>query len=87
MKSYRGVVRGGIVVLETEQPLQEGTEVVVTTLDGKPGSAAAVLAALDAAPSVPAAWVDEMEALIAEGRRPPARPDVFGDEPGNEENR
>ena len=31
-------------------------------------------------------WVDEMEQLIAEGRRPPSPPVVFSDEPPSQEN-
>jgi hypothetical protein len=80
--AYRGVVRGGMVVLlEKETPLTEGTEVLVTPVAGTRGSAAAVLAALAASPQVPAAWVDELEQLIAQGRRPPTREDPFANEP------
>ena len=44
--AYRGVVRGGMVVLrEDETPLKEGTEVLVTPVAAAPGSPAAVLAA------------------------------------------
>ena len=85
VKNYRGVVRDGKVVLDTDQPLQEGTEVVVTPLNGKLGSGAAILAALDAAPPVPGEWVDELEALIAEGQRPPATPESFSDKPADRE--
>jgi hypothetical protein len=85
-KAYRGVVHGGMVVLlEGETPLTEGTEVLVTPVAGAPGSPAAVLAAVAAAPQVPAEWVDELEQLIAQGRRPPARNDPFADEPGSPE--
>jgi hypothetical protein len=74
--AYRGVVRGGTIVLhEGEAPLIEGTEVLVTPAAGPPGSPAAVLAAVEASPRVPAAWVDELEQLIAQGQRPPAHPD------------
>ena len=65
-KRYRGVVRGGHIVLDSGAHLGEGTEVVVTPITGQPGSPAAVIAAVDAAPSVPSAWVDELESLIAE---------------------
>jgi hypothetical protein len=65
-KTYRGVVRGGQIVLDSGAHLGEGTEVVVTPIAKKAGSAAAVIAAVDAAPSVPSAWVDELESLIAE---------------------
>jgi hypothetical protein len=81
--AYRGAVRGGTVVLrDAEPPLAEGTEVPVTPVAGAPGSPAAVLAAVEASPRVPAEWVDELERLIAQGRRPPTRPDPFRDEPG-----
>jgi hypothetical protein len=85
---YRGVVRGGIVVLlEADPPLAEGAEVLVTPLAGTPGSPAAVLAALAASPPVPAEWVDELEQLISQGRRPPTRKDPFADEAGGPEGR
>jgi hypothetical protein len=50
--------------------LNEGAQVLVTPL-GMAGSAAAILAATEAPPQVPSEWVDELEELIAEGRRPP----------------
>lgn len=78
--TYRGVVRDGMIVLrEAEAPIAEGTEVLVTPVAGPPGSPAAVLAAVEASPRVPAEWVDELEQLIAQGQRPPARPDPFPD--------
>lgn len=71
--TYRGVVRGGaIVLLESGASLVDGTEVLVTPLAPELGSPAAVLAAIAAAPHVPSAWVDELEQLIAEGHRPPS---------------
>jgi hypothetical protein len=74
---YRGIVRGGtIVLLENPQILTDGMEVLITPV-GKPGSAAALLAAVEAPPHVPSEWVDELEALIAAGRRPPARNQLF----------
>jgi len=87
MESYRGVVHDGTVVLDTENPLPEGTEVVVTPVVGSAGAAASVLAAMEAAPRVPTEWVDELEQLIAHGRRPPARLDLFSDEHGSQESR
>jgi hypothetical protein len=87
-EAFRGVVRGGMVVLlEAQTPLAEGTEVYVTPVADPPGSSAAVLAAMATAPQVPAAWVDELEQLIAQGQRPPARPDPFPEEPGSPESR
>src|SRR5712692_7418884 len=83
---YRGVVRGGVVLLDKDSPLTEGTEVLVTAVAGAPGSPAAVLAATENSPEVPPEWVDELEQLIAVGRRPPAPPMSFPDEPGSPEN-
>jgi hypothetical protein len=83
--AYRGVVRGGVVVLREQAPLAEGAEVVVTPVEGAPGSPAAVLAAVEASPPVPAEWVDEFEQLIAQGRRPPTNRDPFGDPSGGRE--
>ena len=42
---------------------------------------------MEAAPRVPTEWVDELEQLIAHGRRPPARLDLFSDEHGSQESR
>jgi hypothetical protein len=85
---FRGVVRGGMVMLRPgETPLKEGTEVLVTPVAAAPGSPAAVLAAVERSPAVPAEWVDELEQLIAQGRRPPARPDPFADHRGGPESR
>jgi hypothetical protein len=87
-ETYRGVVRGGMVVLlDPQAPLAEGTEVCVTPVARTPGSSAAVLAAMETAPQVPAGWVDELEQLIAQGRRPPTHPDPFLEEPGRPESR
>jgi hypothetical protein len=78
--SYRGVVRGGqVVLLEHEVPLTDGTEVLVTPVP-TPGTSAAVLAALEAAPKVPAAWVEELEHLIEAGHRPPTLENPFAEE-------
>jgi hypothetical protein len=84
--AYRGVVRGGVVLLDPGTPLTEGTEVLVTPVSARRGSAAAILSALERAPKVPREWVDELEQLIAEGRRPPSPPVVFPDEPARREN-
>lgn len=83
--TYRGVVRGGTILLDGNTRLPDGTEVVVTPATIPPeacGSAAALLAALKTAPPVPSEWVDELEELIEQGRRPPSHPDPFADEPG-----
>lgn len=44
-----------------------------------PGTPEALLAALAAAPPVPGAWVDELEALIAQGERAASREDPFAE--------
>jgi hypothetical protein len=82
---YHGVVRGGVVLLEEQTPLTEGTQVLVTPVAGAHGSAAAIVAAMENSPKVPPEWVDELEQLIAQGRRPPAPPVSFLDEPGSQE--
>jgi hypothetical protein len=84
--TYRGVVRGGVVLLDEQTPLTEGTEVLVTPVAGASGSPAGIVAAMENSPKVPPEWVDELEQLIADGRRPPAPPVSFLDEPGNQEN-
>jgi hypothetical protein len=84
-ETYRGVVRGGVIVLREEAPLAEGTEVLVTPVAGAPGSPATVIAAVETSPQVPGGWVDELERLIAQGRRPPTRPDPFLEERGGSE--
>lgn len=67
---YHGVIQGGQVrLLDAVQPLPEGTPVLVTALPAAVGTGAAVIAAADAAPRVPAAWVDELEQLIHAGER------------------
>lgn len=83
--AYRGVVRGGVVLLDEETVLTEGTEVLVTPVAGTPGAPAAIIAAMENSPKVPAEWVDELEQLIAEGRRPPSPPVLFPDKPGSRE--
>jgi hypothetical protein len=86
--TFRGVVHGGKVeFLEKEPPLTEGTEVLVTPLALAPGTAAAVLAAVEAPPHVPVEWVDELEQVIAAGRRPPTRNDPFAEQRANPESR
>jgi len=84
--TYRGVVRDGTVLLDEGSPLPDGTEVIVTPTAGglaNRGDPAALLAALKDAPHVPPEWVDELESLIDQGRRPPTRLDPFADDPGN----
>lgn len=45
----------------------------------RPGTPQALLAALAAAPPVPVAWVDELEALIAQGQRAASPDDPFAE--------
>jgi hypothetical protein len=78
-ESYRGIVRQGTVLVLDEMPLAEGTEVLITPIAGETNNSAAVLAAVNGPPHVPAAWVDELEQLIAEGQRPPTRDDPFAE--------
>ena len=87
MEAYRGIVHDGIVVLDKETQMPEGTNVIVTPVVGSPGSSAAILAAMDAAPRVPIEWVNELEQVIAQGRRPPAHLDLFADEHGGQGSR
>jgi hypothetical protein len=65
-------MRGGVILLNPGTPLTDGTEVLVTPLSAIWGSSAAILAAVENSPKVPPEWVDELEQLIAEGRRPPS---------------
>jgi hypothetical protein len=85
--AYRGVVRGGMIVLDEKTPLTEGTEVLVTPVARAPGSPAAIVAAVENSAKVPPEWVDELEQLIAEGRRPPAPPVSFLDAGDSQETR
>ncbi len=79
-KGYRGIVRNqAIVLLDGPAALPDGTEVFVTPIEPNAGSSAALLAAMDSEPHVPAEWVDELEALIAEGQRPPSFEHPFDD--------
>ncbi len=84
--AYRGVVRGGVIQFDQGISLAEGTEVLVTPVSDPRGAPAAILAALESVPRVPPEWVDELEQLIAQGRRPPSPPVDFPDEPASREN-
>jgi hypothetical protein len=68
--TFHGRVKNGVVVLPSGCALQDGTDVAITPLATAPGSGAAILAALESAPPVPSAWVDELDRMIAEGQRP-----------------
>jgi hypothetical protein len=61
---------------QTGQPVDAYVEQLVQKALA-PGSPAALLAALGAAPPVPAEWVDELEQLIAQGLRPANHEDPF----------
>jgi hypothetical protein len=80
MATYRGVVRGGIVLLEKEMPLTDGTEVLVTPVAGAPGSPAAILAPMEAEPHLSPEDVAELERAIAAGKRPAAAIDPFAND-------
>jgi hypothetical protein len=87
-ETYRGVVRGGTVVLLDERTsLPDDTVVLVTPMDPQPGTGAALVAALNAAPRVPAEWVEELERLIEGRQRPPVREDPFAEPGGSQESR
>jgi len=78
--TYHGVVRGGVILLDSGTPLAEGTEVNVTPVVHPVGSPARLMQALAASPPVPREWVVELERLIEEGRRPPMQEDIFPDD-------
>lgn len=78
--TLRGQVKNGVVVFQSGAALPDGTLVVVTPLAGARGSPAAIIAAMENAPRVPTEWVDELERLIAQGKRPPTTTDPFADE-------
>ncbi|HZZ80546.1 MAG TPA: hypothetical protein VFE62_18730 [Gemmataceae bacterium] len=77
--TYRGVVRSGTVVPLDPMPLAEGTEVLIAPKEEPVGTSSAILAAAATAPRVPSDWVDELENLIAQGKRAPSRDDPFQD--------
>jgi hypothetical protein len=67
---YKGIVKGGTVVLEEAADLPEGAEVLVTLMAPPKGSPKAVLAAIDAPPHVKPEDVDELMLMIEKGKRP-----------------
>ncbi|HKI34509.1 MAG TPA: hypothetical protein VKA46_21820 [Gemmataceae bacterium] len=72
-QTYRGVIRGGtVVIVEEPVPLTDGTPVLVTQDPEPPGSPAAVIRAVMSGPPLPKGWVDELERLIAGGEPDPA---------------
>ena len=71
MKTSKGTVRNGKVVLKNASAFADGTEVVVSPL--VPGSPQAVLAAMAAPPHLDPKDVDEFERLLAARKRPLSR--------------
>jgi hypothetical protein len=77
-QTYRGVIRGGtVVILEAPAPLADGTAVLVTMDPEPPGSPAAVLRAVNSGPPLPPGLCEELERLIAGGEPDPS----WGDGP------
>jgi len=62
--SFRGMVRGGSVVLDEGASLPEGMGVLVTPLPPAKGSPRAILAALKACPPVSHEAAEELRRLI-----------------------
>lgn len=76
--SFRGILKGQTtVVLDCAAPLPDGTVVEVTPIGPEVGTAAAVLAAMNAEPHVSREDVAELEAAIAAVRRPRASINLF----------
>jgi hypothetical protein len=67
--SYRGVVKGGTIVLTGGDALPEGTEVMITPLSPGAGTPAAILAAMAAEPHLTKEDVEALERSIEEGNR------------------
>ena len=79
--TYRGVVKGGAIVLDDGvNPMPDGTEVIVTPIAAKRGTAAAILAAVNAGPRVSPEDIRELERAIEAGRRPLAVIEPFAPE-------
>lgn len=68
-RSFKGVVRGGGIVLEEGAALPDGTPVLVTVRK-EHGSPGAVLAAMTGEPRVEQEDVDALLAEIERGKRP-----------------
>jgi hypothetical protein len=73
------------LVLKARAWKEAGARGLKPRLRSAPGSSSSVLAALEKSPQVAAEGVDELEQLIALGRRPPARPNLSAEESGSEE--
>lgn len=67
--SYRGVVRGNMVVLNDDAELPEGTGVLVTPLPPTKGSPQAILEALQASQPISHDAAQELRRGIAQGKR------------------
>lgn len=79
-QTYHGIIQDGQVrLLDAVPPLPEGTPVLVTAIPAPVGTGAVVIAAVDAAPRVPAVWVDELEQLIRAGEQPADRSNPFAE--------
>ena len=68
--AYKGIVKGGRVVLKNAHDLPEGAEVLVARLEVMKGSPQAVLAAMDAPPHLKPEDVDDLIRQIGQGKRP-----------------
>lgn len=72
--TYRGIVRGNVVRLESKVKLADGTQVRVVVPEKKEtstrGNARALAAALAVPPHCTPADVDALSAAIADGKRP-----------------
>lgn len=76
-----GVVHGGVVVLRNgANSLKDGTKVIVRPVPESSGLSSSVIAAVECAPQVSPAWVDELDDLIAQGRRLPLLANPLVDE-------
>jgi hypothetical protein len=84
--TYRGVVKGGAIVLEGESSIfPDGTEVIVTPLTPKYDVAAAVFEVLKNGPTITRDDMLELERAIESGKRPRAVIEPFPvDEAGQE---
>lgn len=81
--TLQGRVQNGVVVFHNGDLLPDGTFVEVTPLHYEAGSAAALLAAMEAEPHLSQEDIVELERAIAAGKRPAATIDPFAqDMPG-----
>ena len=80
LAAYRGIIQGGTVVL-VNGPVNfpEGSEVLITSVASPPGTAEALLAAVDTQPHLTLGDVNELERIIAEGHRPRKPLDPFAE--------